>query len=233
MSAWPVHGPPAKAGTPLPIDLALGAWWQGRYRSSRVAVWNAVTTLLPEAPEPGSFALDAGCGMRPFDDALVARGYQVIGMDMRPGSTELLGAVEHLPLTNGAVSAVLCVNVLQYVPSPLEACREMARVLAPGGRLVLCVPALHPFDHLDLWRWTGRSVADLLGQAGLTEVGVVTVGSTAGNLLHLAALTSRKAVPGAGPLVAGLLEGAAVRSLASADHRLPMGYAATGTKSAA
>jgi SAM-dependent methyltransferase len=224
------HGPPAAAGRSLPLDLAPRAWWRGRYRSNRIAVWDAVTSLIPEATGPASLAIDIGCGVRPFDRALEARGHRVLGIDVAGQQADVVGSVERLPIASDRASVALSINVLQYVTRPLEACNEIVRALKPGGRFIVCVPAHHPFDHLDLWRWTGFSAALLLEQADLTEVGVATVGTTAGNILHLTALSLRKRIPLAGALVATSLETAAVHANKAADHRLPPGYVAHGTK---
>jgi SAM-dependent methyltransferase len=44
---------------------------------------------------------------------------------------------ERLPFEDRAFTAVLCSNSFHHYPDPLQAVREMARVLARGGRLVI------------------------------------------------------------------------------------------------
>lgn len=51
---------------------------------------------------------------------------------------ERMGA-EDLDVPDGAFDAALCALGLMYVPEPLDAAREMCRVLAPGGRAVAAV----------------------------------------------------------------------------------------------
>ncbi|MBS0522712.1 MAG: class I SAM-dependent methyltransferase [Proteobacteria bacterium] len=96
--------------------------------------------------------LDAGCG----DGALVvlaaARGAEAIGVDPDPAmlaaararadrdavqATFLDGRVERLPLPDASVDIVCSVTVLCFVRDAAAAVREMARVLRPGGLLVL------------------------------------------------------------------------------------------------
>jgi SAM-dependent methyltransferase len=48
-----------------------------------------------------------------------------------------IGDAEHLPADVGAFTAVLCSNSFHHYPDPGRAVGEMARVLAPGGRLVI------------------------------------------------------------------------------------------------
>jgi len=47
------------------------------------------------------------------------------------------GVAEALPLRGASVDAVVCVNVLDHLPSPEVAVSELARVLKPGGKLFL------------------------------------------------------------------------------------------------
>jgi ubiquinone/menaquinone biosynthesis C-methylase UbiE len=51
---------------------------------------------------------------------------------------------EAMPLADAAFDVVLCQMGLQFFSNKLAALREMARVLAPGGRLVLNVPGPTP-----------------------------------------------------------------------------------------
>ena len=44
---------------------------------------------------------------------------------------------EQLPFDDHEFTSVLCSNSFHHYPDPLQATREMARVLAPGGRLVI------------------------------------------------------------------------------------------------
>jgi SAM-dependent methyltransferase len=85
---------------------------------------------------PPALRLNIGCGTHPLPGWInidrVARG---------PGvNTEM--DVTHLPYPDGAVDAVLAEHVFEHFTFAEEALvwREMARVLRPGGRLVLEVP---------------------------------------------------------------------------------------------
>lgn len=74
-----------------------------------------------------------------------------------------------LPLRDASADGVVCVEVLQYVPSPDAALREAARILAPAGALVLAVPFLHRADgRTDRHRFTETRVRELLEGAGLS-----------------------------------------------------------------
>ena len=103
----------------------------------------------------GKHVLDLGCGKGRMVAALAARGARVIGVDpvlvfLRPASTRqdaevavtarlplACGEAEWVPFPEGTFDAVLCVEDLEHVPDTGRALREMARVLKPGGRLVV------------------------------------------------------------------------------------------------
>ena len=96
--------------------------------------------------------LDAGCGDGALVCAAAAKGANAIGVDSDPAmlaaarsratglgvdATFLDGRVERLPFPDGTFDVVASVTVLCFVTDAAGAVREMARVLRPGGRLVL------------------------------------------------------------------------------------------------
>lgn len=71
------------------------------------------------------------------------------------------------------IRTVVCLNVVEHIPDHQTAVSNLARILAPGGRLLLIVPALPAlFNDLDrlaghLRRYRRRDVRGLLTAAGL------------------------------------------------------------------
>ena len=102
---------------------------------------------------------DLGCGTGQMAEAMAPFVRRVVAVD---GSGDMLqaarrrlrphanvevrrGEIEALPLDDGELDAAVVVLVLHHVPDPARALRETARVLRPGGRLVLV--DMLPHDH--------------------------------------------------------------------------------------
>lgn len=106
--------------------------------------------------QPGESLADIGCGTGEL--AMMAErlgeGRQAIGLDATPGMIAQarlraaaigsrarfeIGIAETLPMATGSLHAITSSFFFHHLPSPVkrEALREMWRVLAPGGRLVI------------------------------------------------------------------------------------------------
>jgi ubiquinone/menaquinone biosynthesis C-methylase UbiE len=117
---------------------------------------------------PGERVLDVACGtgvVTRLAAERVGRAGTVAGLDINPGMLAVArslpapgvaidwhqGSAESMPLPDAAFDVVLCQLGLQFVPDKAAAMREMRRVLAPRGRLVVSVsgPPPPPFAILD------------------------------------------------------------------------------------
>ena len=102
----------------------------------------------------GARVLDVGAGAGLTSVALAGRGYQVTAVDASAAMTEIirrraaeaavasrlqlsLGDAHLLPFGCRVFSLVVALGVIPWLHSPERAAREMARVLAPGGYLVV------------------------------------------------------------------------------------------------
>lgn len=97
---------------------------------------------------PVGTALDAACGTGRHAAYLASLGHEVIGVDASPEmlavarkklpDTEFHRADLHeLPLPDASVDALVCALALSYVPDLAPVFAEFARVLRPGGHLVI------------------------------------------------------------------------------------------------
>jgi SAM-dependent methyltransferase len=120
----------------------------GHYdRSSRWCTDPALAQATRDAvaPEPGHRLLDVACGT-----GLVARHFrgtvaEVVGLDLTPAMFAqaaphvdrlVAGDAARLPFADGTFDRVTCRQGLQFMDDAAVV-REMRRVLAPGGRVVL------------------------------------------------------------------------------------------------
>jgi ubiquinone/menaquinone biosynthesis C-methylase UbiE len=97
--------------------------------------------------KPG-VALDAACGTGRFAEFLSTRGHRVIGVDSSPDMLAYarrrvpdgefrLGELDRLPLADDSVDVITCALALEHVPRLEPVLAEFARVLRPGGDLVI------------------------------------------------------------------------------------------------
>jgi demethylmenaquinone methyltransferase/2-methoxy-6-polyprenyl-1,4-benzoquinol methylase len=123
-------------------DLLNGLMSLGLDRRWRAAAIRAIE------PGPGDRVLDLGCGSGALSQPLGGRA-AVIGLDLSAemlrlarrrlrGRAKLVrGSAFRLPFTSGAFAAIVSGFVLRNLRDLDGAFREMARVLAPGGRVAL------------------------------------------------------------------------------------------------
>jgi predicted TPR repeat methyltransferase len=148
-------------------DADLDAW---SYQAPAVAA----DTVLAGEPPPDS-VLDVGCGTGLVGKALRARGYtgRLEGLDISQESLRLAQASgaydavrpadlqQPLPLADDAVDALACVGVMTYLPDVEAVWREFARVVRPGGMVVVT-------QREDLWVPRGcQAVVDRLAADGV------------------------------------------------------------------
>jgi SAM-dependent methyltransferase len=162
-----------------------------RLAPSRTSVQYAVRKPLVEwlrtHDAAGLRVLDVGCGDRPYAELFPG----AIGFDV-PGNpqADLHGSLEAIPVDDASFDVVLCLQVLEHVPDPAAAVRELRRVVRPGGRVLLSTHGVYPFhpNPDDLWRWTHQGLERLF----LTnaEWASVTVRPGAGTAATLAMINA-------------------------------------------
>lgn len=124
--------------------------------------------------------LDAGAGHLPFRHIATQYCTEYRSLDLRQWHPDLdyLGDVQRMPLPDSAFDTVVNLQVLEHVPDPLAALREMRRVLKPGGKLIIAVPHLDYLHNepLDFYRYTKYGLAALLERAGFRILHLEPVG---------------------------------------------------------
>ncbi|MGH8996674.1 MAG: class I SAM-dependent methyltransferase [Acidimicrobiales bacterium] len=110
--------------------------------------------FLPLVPSPRRLTLDAGCGEGRVGRDLATLGHRILGLDGSPtmaraasdhpesGGPCAIADAAQLPVGDATADLVVSFMALQDVDAMDDAVAEMARVLEPGGRLILAIT--HP-----------------------------------------------------------------------------------------
>lgn len=158
-------------------DLEDTYWW---FVARRELVRDFVLRHRPSASD--LHILDVGCGTGATLSMMRGLG-ALTGIDRSPSALHYcrlrslkqlaLGTAEALPIASESTDVVLALDLLEHLADDGAAAREFARVLRPGGLLVVTVPALpelwsehdEALDHLRRYR-AGR-LRGILTDAGL------------------------------------------------------------------
>jgi hypothetical protein len=116
---------------------------------------------------------------------------EVIFVDYRPllvrlpNYASVRGSITSLPFANGSVRSLSCLHVIEHVGlarygdaidplGPEKACREIARVLRPGGSAYVSVPIGRPRVHFNGQRtFAAEEAAGLFASLDLVEMAMI------------------------------------------------------------
>lgn len=162
------------------------------------AVEAAIVRLL--GARPIGRLVDAGTGTGRIIELLATRAHSAIGVDRSPEMLRFArarlsaalgegwelrqGDVNALPLAAGSADSVVIHQVLHYLPNPERALAEAARVLAPGGAVLIIDFAPHDREELrtrDAHARLGFSDAQIeswLAAAGLALIATEQLGGS-------------------------------------------------------
>lgn len=151
-------------------------WFRGFRRIVGPAVASAA------AGRPGLRLIDCGCGTG-ANLALLSPHGRTFGFELTAWGSERAKATQHLPIVRADITRVplpgdtfdivTAFDVLQIVPDDRAAIAELARVMKPGGTLIVTVAAFTFLraDHGEVWkearRYTPSTVRALVELAGL------------------------------------------------------------------
>jgi SAM-dependent methyltransferase len=205
-----------------------------------------MTRLLAETYERslGAHArgrlLDLGCGTvplygayRPYVDSItcVDWGGSRHGAEYRDLDHDLNLP---LPFGDGSFDTVILSDVLEHIHSPERLLEEIARVLAPHGKLLMNVPFLywlHEQPH-DYYRYTEHGLRRMVERAGLRLLTLETVGGAPEVLADVVGKHVQR-LPVLGAALARGLQRAVFaatrpapvrRALSDSSQRFPLGY---------
>lgn len=171
------------------------ASWLGRWIvplvPSRKLLLGEDVRHLPATDRPGTLA-DLGCGSGAYLVTATELGWEAWGLDPDPRAVEaarttgarvFVGGFPDTGLPSGRFDVVTMNHVIEHVPDPVAALKEVARILKPGGRVWIATPNLQSFGHarfgphwigLDAPRhlvlFTQKSLARALERSGFTNL---------------------------------------------------------------
>lgn len=132
-----------------------------------------------------------------------ARFAQVLAANIvRDKRPDLQADAAALPLAAGSQAAVLCSEVLEHVPDPRQVLRQIHRVLAPGGCLLITVPFLfrQHGDPSDYGRYTEWYWDETLRELGFEQIEIQKQGLYASVLADMLRHRAQQNLLGGGRL---------------------------------
>lgn len=146
---------------PLPLghgwDSHADEWITWARLPGRDTYWRFHrAAFLPLFPDPGLLTVDVGCGEGRVSRDLRAMGHRVLATDLslamsRAAATHptdpaaaVVADATMLPLATSSADCAVAFMSLHDIDHMPAAVREIARILAPGGRLVMAI--VHPIN---------------------------------------------------------------------------------------
>jgi SAM-dependent methyltransferase len=137
---------------------------------NRYLIDRAVASFARSLPS-GIVMLDVGAGGGHYRRHFAAQRYVAVDRGFeQPGyaGLDVAGDIRRLPFGDASVEAAMCVEVIEHVYETREFLAELARVLAPGARLLLTSPLCYG-EHMQPWdfhRFTRYALERLMAEAG-------------------------------------------------------------------
>jgi SAM-dependent methyltransferase len=158
---------------------------------------------------PGDLVLDAGAGSAPYKHLFPAESYESVDFEKTPGKhyapSNYIADLTDLPMDDDRYRIVLLNQVLEHLPEPIEALKELRRVLEPGGEIWASQP-LYYEEHdipFDFYRYTSFGLKYVFETAGFVDVKVEWLEGYFGTLSYQLAVAGR-AMPRGGKLLTAL-----------------------------
>lgn len=118
--------------------------------------------------------LDVGCGKRPYEKTYFAGASEYVGADYLTDRSrpDIVCSALDLKVSDHSFDTVVSTEVLEHVPDPLRALREMRRVLKSEGHLVLSAPMWWPRHEIpyDYFRYPYDGLLYLFKESGFEVV---------------------------------------------------------------
>lgn len=142
-----VSSPRRPRNDPAQYDDLVGEWWDPSGDFAMLH-WLAAHRAgqIPQAASPGALLVDLACGGGLMAPHAARLGYRHVGVDLGlpglrlardHGVLAVRASVYAVPLVDGCADVVVAGEVLEHVDDEVAVLAECARLLRPGGLLVL------------------------------------------------------------------------------------------------
>lgn len=116
--------------------------------------------------------LDVGAGsFDRYQELFTTESYTRMEIKAGPG-IDVVGTAYDIPFPDNSFDSVISTQVFEHLARPIDAAKELYRVLKRGGHALVTVPQaneLHEEPH-DYFRYTDHGLKALFGEAGFTIV---------------------------------------------------------------
>jgi SAM-dependent methyltransferase len=152
-----------------------------RERGPQSAEYDWAIAILSNFVPREALVLDLGCGESYGLNSLVAHGFRGIGLDpdlqplrtahLRHPTLRLVVAKgDRVPFAHATFDAVTAIESMEHMPNPIDALREVRRVLRDQGMFLVSTPladhqtTFHSRYHT--FEWTAEELQSLLSETG-------------------------------------------------------------------
>jgi SAM-dependent methyltransferase len=147
-----------------------------------------ITREAQQVPE-GSRVLDVGAGTAPYRPLFAHCTYKTSDacqldikhnrLDRPYAPIDYVCDINCIPVADESFDLVICTEVLEHVPEPIEAIREFGRIVKPGGTILLSAP-LSGYVHQEPYHFYGGFspyfYERFLTESGFTDIQVMQNG---------------------------------------------------------
>ncbi|MEM7031235.1 MAG: class I SAM-dependent methyltransferase [Chloroflexota bacterium] len=139
--------------------MLQSSWYKQTYRYNG---YNRAAWMQQQAANvpAGCQVLDVGAGTGRYRPLFNHCEYKAQDFGQEPGTIGIYTPLDYesditnIPVDDQSFDVVICTEVLEHVPEPILALKEIARILRPGGKLLLTAP-LMSFLHQEPYHFYG------------------------------------------------------------------------------
>ena len=132
---------------PAQYDDLADQWWEASGGFAMLH-WLAASRAghIPPAPSPGAILVDLACGGGLMAPHVARLGYRHVGVDLglpglrvarEHGVLPIRASVLQVPLPDACTDVVVAGEILEHVEDDVAVLAECARLLRPGGTLII------------------------------------------------------------------------------------------------